>query len=153
MSRMPHRASDGRAPILRADAVHHTGSRAGSKGSRAARGLWSSAVPGQMKRSPFHVEDRSRSEIPAPFHAGPTARAGRHSPTRHRLWTACRSSRHAPRRAFIRAKGGEFFPPAADAPRRAYRTHKQKKPKEIVLGLLHVVVVAGAGFEPTAFGL
>ena len=55
------------------------------------------------------MEDRSRSEIPAPFHAGPTARAGRHSPTRHRLWTACRSSRHAPRRAFIRAKGGTSF--------------------------------------------
>ena len=55
------------------------------------------------------MEDRSRSEIPAPFHAGPTARAGRHSPTRRRRWTACRSSRHAPRRAFIRAKGGTSF--------------------------------------------
>lgn len=56
-------------------------------GRRAACGI---ARPCQGKRGPFHVEDRSRSEIPAPFHAGPTARAGRHSPTRRRRWTACR---------------------------------------------------------------
>ena len=111
-------------PILRADAVR-------AAGRRAACGI---ARPCQGKRGPFHVEDRSRSEIPAPFHAGPTARAGRHSPTRRRRWTACRSSCHAPRRAFIRAKGGTVFPPAADAPRRAYRTHNKKSPRRLSLG-------------------
>ena len=100
-------------------------------GRRAAYGR---ARPCQGKRGPFHVEDRSRSEIPAPFHAGPTARTVRHSPTRRRRWTACRSSRHAPRRAFIRAKGGTVFPPAADAPRRAYRTHNKKSPRRLSLG-------------------
>ena len=45
MLRMPHRASHGHAPILRADAVRRTG-------SRAARGLWYSAsLPG--KAGPF----------------------------------------------------------------------------------------------------
>ena len=130
-------------PILRADAVR-------AAGRRAACGI---ARPCQGKRGPFHVEDRSRSEIPAPFHAGPTARAGRHSPTRRRRWTACRSSRHAPRRAFIRAKGGTVFSASRRCPTSGIPHAQQKKPKEVVLGLLHVVVVAGAGFEPTAFGL
>ena len=119
-------------------------------GRRAACGI---ARPCQGKRGPFHVEDRSRSEIPAPFHAGPTARAGRHSPTRRRRWTAYRSSRHAPRRAFIRAKGGTVFSASRRCPTSGIPHAQQKKPKEVVLGLLHVVVVAGAGFEPTAFGL
>lgn len=145
MLRMPHRASHGHAPILRADAVRRTGSR-----RRAACGI---ARPCQGKRGPFHVEDRSRSEIPAPFHAGPTARTVRHSPTRRRRWTACRSSRHAPRRAFIRAKGGTVFSASRRCPTSGIPHAQQKKPKEVVLGLLHVVVVAGAGFEPTAFGL
>ena len=119
-------------------------------GRRAACGI---ARPCQGKRGPFHVEDRSRSEIPAPFHAGPTARTVRHSPTRRRRWTASRSSRHAPRRAFIRAKGGTVFSASRRCPTSGIPHAQQKKPKEIVLGLLHVVVVAGAGFEPTAFGL
>ena len=119
-------------------------------GRRAAYGI---ARPCQGKRGPFHVEDRSRSEIPAPFHAGPTARTVRHSPTRRRRWTACRSSRHAPRRAFIRAKGGTVFSASRRCPTSGIPHAQQKKPKEVVLGLLHVVVVAGAGFEPTAFGL
>ena len=133
------RASSGRAPY----AVR-------AAGRRAACGI---ARPCQGKRGPFHVEDRSRSEIPAPFHAGPTARTVRHSPTRRRRWTACRSSRHAPRRAFIRAKGGTVFSASRRCPTSGIPHAQQKKPKEVVLGLLHVVVVAGAGFEPTAFGL
>ena len=34
----------------------------------------------------------------------------------------------------IRAKGGTVFPPAADAPRRAYRTHNKKSPRRLSLG-------------------
>ena len=93
-------------------------------GRRAACGI---ARPCQGKRSPFHVEDRSRSEIPAPFHAGPTARTVRHSPTRRRRWTACRSSRHAPRRAFIRAKGGTVFSASRRCPTSGIPHAQQKK--------------------------
>ena len=53
----------------------------------------------------------------------------------------------------IRAKGGTVFSASRRCPTSGIPHAQQKKPKEVVLGLLHVVVVAGAGFEPTAFGL
>lgn len=122
---MPHRASHGHAPILRADAVRRTG-------SRAARGLWYSAsLPGK---------------------AGPFSRGGP---------VPLRNPRPVPRRPDgtdrppfpYAASAMDSLPFQPPCPTAGIPHAQQKKPKEIVLGLLHVVVVAGAGFEPTAFGL
>ena len=52
-------------------------------------------------------------------------------------------------------RAGQFFPPAADAPRRAYRTHNKKSPRRLSLGFFISFWLRGqdlnlrpSGYEP-----
>ena len=140
---MPHRASHGHAPILRAGAVRRTG-------SRAARGLWYSAsLPG--KAGPF-----SRGG-PAPPRSTQARRHGQAAiPLRGvgdgqpAVPAAMPHGGHS-----SGPRAGQFFPPAADAPRRAYRTHNKKSPRRLSLGFFMSLWLRGqdlnlrpSGYEP-----